>query len=67
MLFSYYRFVFRRAAPRVALRTELLGMQEKGMLHLAFDKVEIYLWKIGFVDCKWSNLYAQGHAPLGLI
>ena len=25
-------------------------------LHLAFEKVETYLWKIGLVDCKWSNL-----------
>ena len=35
-------------------------MQEKGMVHLAFEKVEIHFAKIGFVDCKWSNLNAPG-------
>ena len=24
------------------------------------NKVEIYLWKMGFMDCKWSNLNAPG-------
>ena len=37
-----------------------VGMQEKGMLHLALENVEIYLWKKGFVDCKCSNLNASG-------
>ena len=31
-------------------------MEKKGMLHLAFEKIEIYFWEIGFVDCKWTNL-----------
>ena len=30
------------------------------MLHLAFEKVGIYLWKIGSVNCKWSNLNVPG-------
>ena len=30
------------------------------MLHLPFEKVEIYQWKLGLVDCKWSNLNAPG-------
>ena len=37
------------------------------MLHVSVNKVEIYFSKIGFVDCKWSNLNAQGHLPLGAI
>ena len=36
-----------------------LCMQEKGILHLAFEKGEIYSWKISFVECMWSNLSAQ--------
>ena len=32
-----------------------LCMQEKGNLHVVVVKVEIYLAKIGFVDCIWSN------------
>ena len=38
----------------------LLCMQEKGMLHVGYKKVEIYFSKIGFVDSKWSNLNAPG-------
>ena len=34
-------------------------MQGKGMVHLTFEKVEIYLWKIGFLDFKQSSLNAQ--------
>ena len=37
-----------------------LCMQEKGMLHVSVNKVEIKFSKIGFVDCKWSNLNASG-------
>ena len=38
----------------------LLCMQEKGLLHVACEKVEIYSSKIGFVDSKWSNLNTPG-------
>ena len=29
-------------------------------------KVEISITKMGFVECKWSYLNAQGHVPLGV-
>ena len=39
-----------RRAKGAATRTECI--QEKGMLHVACKKVEIYFPKIGFVDSK---------------
>ena len=30
------------------------------MLHVVGNKVEIYFSKIGFIDCKWSNLNTPG-------
>ena len=37
-----------------------LCMQEREMLHVSVNKVEISFAKIGFVDCNWSNLNASG-------
>ena len=35
------------------------------MLHLAFEKVEIYLWEIGCVDCKYMSIcMPHGHTSL---
>ena len=33
---------------------------EKGYAACAVKEVEIHFAKIGFVDCKWSNLNASG-------
>ena len=32
-----------------------LACRKREMLHMTSKKIEIYLWKIGFVDCKWTN------------
>ena len=34
--------------------------RKREMLHVSVNKVEIYFAKIGFVDCKLSNLNAPG-------
>ena len=34
--------------------------RKREMLHVVGNKVEIYFSKIGFLDCKWSNLNTPG-------
>ena len=35
---------------------------------MAVEKVKIYLWKMGFVDGKWTNLNASGsYTPLAFL
>ena len=37
------------------------------IMHVIVNKLEIHFAKIGFADCNWSNLNAQGCAPLVVI
>ena len=42
-----------------------LCMQEREMLHVSVNKVEIHFTKLGFMDCIWPNLIAPGsYTPL---
>ena len=63
--YGLFSLLFWNETGRAAGRWQERVHARKGKVaSLAFEKVDIYLRKIGFVDCTWSNFNVPGtYAP----